>query len=99
MKELEARIVRRVFRNGDGLAMLRHPARNALPNAQFQAVDNHWMRVFGSTKNKFIAFENVDEAGVALNQGRREFNNAGQNIMKSVRRTQTDSDFVEYIYV
>jgi len=26
------------------------------------------MRVFGSAKNKFIAFENVNEAGIALDQ-------------------------------
>ena len=72
VKKLEARIVRRFFRNGNWLAVLRHPACNALSNAKFQAVDDVGVRVLRGAKNKFITFEDVDEAGVALDESARQ---------------------------
>ena len=97
VEKLKPRIVRRFFRNGYGLAMLRHPSRNALPDAQFQAVDHFRMGILRSSQNEFVAFHDVDEAGVALDQRSSKFDNAAQNVVKSVRRTQAFADFVEYI--
>ena len=89
----------RLSRHCDGLAVFRHPSRNALPHAQFQAVDNFVMRVLRCAQNQFVAFENIDQAGIALHQRSGKFNNAVQYIVKSVRRTETNTDFVEYIYM
>jgi hypothetical protein len=99
MKKLKAGIVGRVFRDGNRFAMLRDPSRNALSDAEFQAVDHIRMRVLGSAKDELIAFEYVDEAGVALDQRRSKFDYAGENVVKAVGSTEANTDFVQYIYV
>ena len=48
-------------------------------------------------KNEFVAFEDVN--GVALDQRRGKFDHAGENFVKSIRRTEPDTDFVEYVNV
>jgi hypothetical protein len=55
------------------------------------------MRILGSAQNELVAFHDVDEAGVALDQRRSKFDNPAQNVVKSVRRSQAFADFVEYI--
>jgi len=99
VEKLKAGILRRLFGDGNGLAMFRHPSRNALPHAQFQAVDNFFVRVFGGAQNQLVAFENINQAGIALHQRSGKFNNAVQYIVKSIRRTEANTDFVEYIYM
>jgi len=94
---LESRILRGALGNGNGFAVFRDPPRNALPDAEFQAVDNLGMRVLGGSKDEFVAFEYVDQAGIALDQCGSKFDNAAQNFVKSVCCTEADADFVEYI--
>ena len=91
--------MRRLLRNGHRFAVLRHPSRNALSDAQFQPVDHIGMRILRSSKHKFVAFENIDETGVALDERRGKFDNASQNFVKPVRGTQADANFVKHIYV
>jgi hypothetical protein len=57
------------------------------------------MRVPGSSKNKFIAFKYVDQAGVALDQRGGKLDNAIQNFVKSVGRAEAFTDLVQYVYV
>ena len=46
VKELEAWIFRRIFRDGDRLTVFRDPAGNSLPYPQFQTINNLRMWVF-----------------------------------------------------
>ena len=79
--------------------MFRHPSRNALPHAQFQAIDRVGMRSFGCPQDEVIVFEHIDQAGVALHQRSSKFDDTTQNFVKSVRRIQPNADFMEYINV
>jgi hypothetical protein len=96
---LKTRIVSGFLGNGHRFTVLRNPSRNALPNAEFEAVDDVGMRILRRPEHEFIAFENVDEAGVALDQCRSKFNDAVQNFVKAVPCTEAFADFVQYIYV
>ena len=91
--------MRRVFGNSHRLAMFCDPSRNALSDTEFQAVDDVGMRILRCPENEFIAFENVDEAGVAFDQRRSKFDDAIQNFVKTVTGTEAFGDFVKYIYV
>ena len=97
VEKLKARIVRGLLGNGNRLAMFRYPSCNALSDAKFQPVDNFRMRILRGTKDKFVALKDVDQAGVALDQRRSEFNHAVQNFVKSVRAAKSDADFVKYV--
>jgi hypothetical protein len=79
--------------------MLSHPTGDALSNTKLQAVDYIGMGVGGGSQHQFITFQNVDQAGVALDECRSELDNAVQHFMKSIRRSQAGADFVQYIYV
>src|SRR5580692_11736220 len=97
VEKLEPWIVCRFFWNRNRLAMLRDPSGNALPDAQFQPVDHFRMWILRSPQHELIAFQNVNEAGVALDQRRSKFDHTAQNVVKSVRRTQPFADFMQYI--
>jgi hypothetical protein len=99
VKELEARIVRGFLGDGDGLMVFGDPSGNALPHAEFEAIDNFGMRILGGPQNQFVAFEHVDEARVTTHQTGGEFEDARENLVKSVGRTETHADFMEYIYM
>jgi len=99
VEKLEARVMGRFLRDGHRLAMFRDPSSNALPDAEFQAVDHVRMRALGGAQDEFVAFENINEAGVALHQSRGKFDHAGQNFVESVCGTEPNTDFVQYIYV
>ena len=85
--------------NRHRLLMFRHPSRNALSDAQFQAIDHFGVRILRSPQDEFVALKNVDQAGVALDQCRGEFNNPVKNFVKSTRCAEPDTDLVQYIYV
>jgi len=99
VEKLEAGIVGSILRNRHRFAMLRDPSRNALSDVEFQPVDHIRMRVPGGAKDKLVAFENIDEAGVAFDQRRGKFDDAGENVVKTVGSTEANTDFVQYIYV
>ena len=85
VEELETWIVRCLFWNGNGFAMLSDPSGDALADAQFQAVHDFRMRILRSPQDEFITFKHVDQAGIALDQRSGKFDHAGQNVPKSVR--------------
>jgi hypothetical protein len=97
VEELESRVLRGFFGDGDGFAMFGNPSRDSLPNAQLQAVNDFRVRVLGGPQGKFVAFENVHEAGVALHQRGGKFNDARKNFMKSVGCSQPSADFMKHV--
>jgi hypothetical protein len=99
VKKLKTRIVSSALRNRDGFKMLSDPSGNSLPHAEFQAIDDFRMRVLRSSKDKFIAFEYIDEAGVTLYKGCRKINHTGKNLMKSIGRAEADSNFMKDINI
>jgi len=99
VEKLEAGVMGSFLGDGHRFAMLRNPSGNALPDAEFQAVDHVLVRVLGGAKDQFVAFQNINEAGVALHQSRGEFDDAAQNFVKSVCGTEPNTDFVQYIYM
>ena len=66
-------------------------------DAEFQAVDDFGMRVLRGPQDQFVAFKNVDQAGVALHQRGSKFDDAVQNFVKSVAAAEADADVVKYI--
>jgi hypothetical protein len=99
VEKLEARIVSGLFWNRNGLAVLGDPSGNTLPDAEFEAVDGFRMRVLGGAQDQFIAFKNVDEAGIAFHQSGGKFDDAGKHFVKSVARSQAHANLMEYINV
>src|SRR5512141_1966548 len=99
MEELEARILGGAFGDGDRFEMLGHPSGNALPNPNLQTVDYVRVRILRGPQHKFIFFQNVNEAGIALYQGSGKIDDAAQNIMKTFGGAQPHADFMEYINV
>jgi hypothetical protein len=97
VKKLETRIVGGSFRNGHGFAVFCDPSGNSLPDAELQAINDFSMRIFGSAKDKFVAFEHVDEAGVTLYKGSRKIDNTRKNLMKAIGRAEADGDFMKDI--
>jgi hypothetical protein len=97
VEELEAWIVRCLLGNGYRFTMLCNPSRDALSDAKFEAVDDFRMRIFGCAKDQFIAFENVDQAGIALHESRSKIDDAVQNVIKSIGGPESLGNFVQYI--
>ena len=99
VKKLEARIVRGVLRDGHRFAVLRDPSRDSLPDAQFQTIDHFRMWILRRPQDEFIAFEHIDEAGIALHKRGRKIDNPGKNFVEIVGRVQTDRNFMQYVYM
>jgi len=99
VEKLEAGIVCGTLGNGDGFKVLGDPSGNSLPDAELQTIDNFRMRVFGSPKDEFVAFQHIDKAGVTLYEGSGKIYNTGKNLMKAIGGTQTDRDFMKDINV
>jgi len=97
VEKLEARIEGGTFGNGDRFEVLGDPSGNSLPHAEFQAINNFRVRILGSAKDKFVAFEHVDEAGITLYKGSGKIDNTAKNLMKTIGRAEADRDFMEYI--
>jgi hypothetical protein len=99
VEKLEARIMGGVLRDRHRFAVLRDPSRDSLPDAQFQAIDHFRMWVFRRPQDKFIAFEHIEEAGIALYKRGCKIDNPGKNFMESVCRVQTGRNFMQYVYM
>ena len=97
MEELEARILRRLFRNCHRFVMFRHPARNALPDAQFEPVHNLGMSVLRSPQDQVFALEHIDQAGIALHQRRGELHHPVEHFVESARCRQPAANLVQQI--
>jgi hypothetical protein len=48
-------------------------------------------------EDQFIAFENVNEAGIALHESRSKIDDAVQNVIKSIGGAESLGNFVQYI--
>ena len=99
MKGFEARILGGVLRDHYRLAMFGNPARDALPHAQFQAINHFSMRILGSAQNQVVAFAHIDKAGVALHHGGRKFDDAFKVLMKWIVRSNAAADIVQKINI
>jgi hypothetical protein len=97
VKKLKARIVSGTLGNGHWLAVLSDPSSNSLPNAKLQSINDIRVRILGSAKDQFIAFEHIDKAGVTLYEGSGKINNTCKNLMKAIGRTQADGDLMEHV--
>ena len=79
--------------------MFRHPSCNALPQAKFQPIHDFRMRILRGSQNQILAFQNIDQAGVALDQRRSKVDHTSQYIMKAIRRRQPIANLVQQIYM
>ena len=66
--------------------MLRHPTRNALTNAQFQAVQNLLMGILRCAENQLLTGKYVDETGITFDQFHCEIQHAVERLVKSIGR-------------
>src|SRR5690348_9472144 len=94
-QNLEARIPQRSGGNGYGLAVFGHPSGDPLAKREHQLIDEISVRIARSAQNQPILFERIDEAGIAGNDGRDEFDDAIEYAVKRVGGGHTAADFVE----
>src|ERR1700727_1558224 len=94
---LELRIVGCSLWDSYRVTVFRHPSRDTLSDAKFQAANNPGMRVLRGPKDEFVAFEHVDQTGIAPHERGGKLNNAAQNLVESVTRAQADTDFVQHL--
>jgi hypothetical protein len=97
MEELESRILCRLFADRHRFVMFRHPARNALPHAQFEPVHNVGMSVPGSAQDQVLALEHIDEAGIALHQRRGKLHHPAQHFVESAGGRQPATNLMQQI--
>lgn len=95
IEKQKAGISRGVFGDRDRLFIFCDPSGDAFTHVQFQAIDRIGVRILGRSQDEFFAFENIDEAGIALDQSGGKIDDAGQNFVKSIRCGKTDADFVQ----
>lgn len=75
--------------------MLSHPARDTLPNADLDLVDRIGVRVLRRTQYQVVAFEDVHEAGVALDDVAQQLDNASEHGLQRVGGGQAAADLVK----
>ena len=75
--------------------MFCHPARDALSQAQFQAVHNLRMAILRSSQDELLLFQHINQAGVALHQCRSKLDHASQYFVETIRRRQPDANLVQ----
>ena len=68
-----------------------------LPHAQFETIHHIGMRILRSPQNQLFTFQNVDQAGIALDQRGGKIHHASQNFVKSVGCRQPVADLVQQI--
>ena len=73
---LEPRVLERVAAHRHRLAMLGHPAGDALADAQLQPIDDVGVRRLRRAQHQVVVLEHVDEARVARHHGRDELHDA-----------------------
>src|SRR5438034_6825714 len=66
--------------------MLCDPTRNALTNAEFQAVQNLLMGILRRAENQLLTGKYVDETGITFDQFHCEIQHAVERLVKSVGR-------------
>src|SRR5271156_842064 len=84
VEELEAGIFCGVAGDRYGSAVFRDPAGDALADAEFEAVENFLVRIFGGAQDELFVFLDVNEAGVAFHQGYGELEDALEYFVERV---------------
>src|SRR5207237_9868943 len=62
VEQFEARVLKGASRHRDRLPVFGHPTGDALPQLEFQAIDQFRMGVLGSPQDQFVVFEQISEA-------------------------------------
>jgi hypothetical protein len=96
VEQLETRIARRVSWDSHGLFVLCDPSSDALADAQPQAIHNldFRMRVLRAAQDQIIAFQDVDEARIAFDQGGNEVDDLPQHFVQRIRCCEAAGDRV-----
>ena len=98
MEELEAGILGSVFRDCDRFAMFRHPAGDALSHVQFQPVHNLRVRILGGAEQQFVILQHINQAGIALHQGRCKIHNPREHFVQRVGGSHLSAKRMKKIY-
>jgi len=68
VEELEARILGSIARDGYWFEVLGNPSGDTLADLELKAVENFGVGILGSAEHKFLVFQHVNEARIALDQ-------------------------------
>ena len=97
VEELEARVLRGVAGDGDGLEVLGDPSGDALAEMELEAVEDFGVRILGGTEDEFFVLQHVDEAGIALDQGGGELYDVVQDFVERISGGHAAAEFVQEI--
>ena len=95
MEKLETRVAGSVLRDDDGLAMLGDPARDSLANPNLEPVDHFVVRILGSAEYQFVILDNVDKAGIALDEFGCKLNDMLKDFVERIGRGHAAADPVQ----
>ena len=98
VEELEARVLGGVARDGYGFEVLSDPSGDALADLELEAVENFGVGILGGPEDELFVLENIDETGVALDQGGGELHDAVQDLVERVGGGHAAAEFVKEIY-
>jgi len=98
VEELEARILGSIARDGYWFEVLGNPSGDTLADLELKAVENFGVGILGSAEHKFLVFQHVNEARIALDQGGGELNDAIQDFVERVGSGHAAAEFVKEIY-
>jgi hypothetical protein len=57
------------------------------------------MRIPGSAQHEIFLFQDIDEAGIARNNGGGNFHHAIQNLVQRIGRRHAAPDLVQHVHV
>jgi hypothetical protein len=96
-KEPEAGVPGSVAGNRHRLPMLGHPPGDPLSDPQFEAVQDLRMRILRRPQHEFPLFQNVNEAGIALDESGDEADDAVENFVERPGSGKAAADFVKHV--
>ena len=67
------------------------------PSAQFQAIHNFRMRVLRGPQDQIFAFQNINQAGIALHQRGSKVDHTSQYSVKAIGLAQPNANLVQQI--
>jgi hypothetical protein len=97
VKELKTRIERRLFGNRYWFPVFCDPSSYAVSQTQFQAVYNFRMWILRGSQDEIIAFEHINQTGIAFHKSGSKLDHASQHFVEAVRRCQASANFVQQV--
>jgi hypothetical protein len=88
----------RVARDSYGLEVLGDPSGDALADLELEAVEDFGVGILGGAEDEFFVFQDVNEAGITLDQCGGELNDTVQDFVERVGGGHTAAEFVKEIY-